>query len=117
VKDFVAAVEDVLEELQSSYADLGAEWRGSEESRKRFVGMMMVVDGCFLLEVMRAAAHHGGGISDDYVFGDPIFSPHGVANMMPYIRRDMLMLENQLPVLLLQKLVAVETSMPPVNYY
>ena len=103
VKDFVAAVEDVLEELQSSYADLGAEWRGSEESRKRFVGMM-VVDGCFLLEVMRAAGHHGNGISGDYVVSDPIF---GTANMMPYIRRDMLMLENQLPVLLLQKLVAV----------
>jgi hypothetical protein len=35
--------------------------------------------------------------------------------MVPYIRRDMLMLENQLPLLLLQKLVAVEGDNAPVN--
>ena len=116
VKDFVAAVEDVLEELQSSYADLGAEWRGSEESRKRFVGMM-VVDGCFLLEVMRATNLDGSGKNaGDYAPNDPIFSHHGVLYMVPYIRRDMLMLENQLPLLLLERLVAVETAKPPVNY-
>ena len=103
LEEFVAAVEEVAEQLASAYLDLGAEWRRDGDWRERFLEMM-IVDGCFLLEVMRAAGHHGNGISGDYVVSDPIF---GTANMMPYIRRDMLMLENQLPVLLLQKLVAV----------
>nr|CAB3491707.1 unnamed protein product [Digitaria exilis] len=66
----------------------------------------MVVDGCFLLEVMRAT-----GL--DYAPNDPIFSRHGAVYMVPYIRRDMLMLENQLPLLLLERLIAVETAKPP----
>ncbi|WVZ51097.1 LOW QUALITY PROTEIN: hypothetical protein U9M48_002275 [Paspalum notatum var. saurae] len=74
----------------------------------------MIVDGCFLMEVMRAT-HLYGKNTADYAPNDPIFSYHGVVNVVPYIRRDMLMLENQLPLLLLQKLVAVESSKPPAN--
>ncbi|TVU24693.1 hypothetical protein EJB05_27145, partial [Eragrostis curvula] len=117
--EFAAAVEDAAEELRSAYQlDLDAadeRWRGVGGG-EAFVEMM-IVDGCFLLEVMRAAAgQHGGGKSDgggDYAPNDPIFSRHGVLYMVPYIRRDMLMLENQLPLLLLAKLVAVETAKPP----
>ncbi|XP_062183253.1 UPF0481 protein At3g47200-like [Phragmites australis] len=111
LEEFAAAVEEVAEQLESAYLDLGAEWRGSDGGRERFLEMM-IVDGCFLLEVMRAA---GPGLKQnvDYAPNDPIFSSHGVLYMVPYIRRDMLMLENQLPLLLLERLVAVETSKPP----
>nr|CAB3489957.1 unnamed protein product [Digitaria exilis] len=101
---FAAAVEEVADELASTYLDLGAEWREGE-GKERFIEMM-VVDGCFLLEVMRAT-----GL--DYAPNDPIFSRHGAVYMVPYIRRDMLMLENQLPLLLLERIVAVETAKPP----
>ncbi|KAF8694367.1 hypothetical protein HU200_038291 [Digitaria exilis] len=104
LEEFAAAVEEVADELASAYLDLGAEWREGE-GKERFIEMM-VVDGCFLLEVMRAT-----GI--DYAPNDPIFSRHGAVYMVPYIRRDMLMLENQLPLLLLERLVAVETAKPP----
>ncbi|CAO2141930.1 unnamed protein product [Urochloa humidicola] len=110
LEEFAAAVEEVAEPLESAYLDLGEKWRG-EEGRERFLEMM-IVDGCFLLEVMRAAGFGDRG-AVDYAPNDPIFSHHGVLYMVPYIRRDMLMLENQLPLLLLQKLVAVETSKPP----
>ncbi|KAL6842929.1 hypothetical protein ACP4OV_027242 [Aristida adscensionis] len=114
LEEFAAAVEDAADQLESAYMDLGAEWRGAAAGRERFVEMM-IVDGCFLLEVMRVAggatAKHAG---DDYAPNDPIFSRHGVLYMVPYIRRDMLMLENQLPLLLLEKLVAVESGKPPV---
>jgi hypothetical protein len=115
LREFVAAVEAVAEQLEGAY-DLGGEWRRVVEGRERFVEMM-VVDGCFLLEVMKAAGAVDGRRSTfDYAPNDPIFSEHGVLYMGPYIRRDMLILENQLPLLLLQKLIAVETAKPPVNY-
>ncbi|CAL4980904.1 unnamed protein product [Urochloa decumbens] len=112
LEEFVTAVEEVAGQLASAYLDLGAEWREGE-GRERFVEMM-IVDGCFLLEVMRANGLDAvGKNTGDYAPNDPIFSHHGVLYMVPYIRRDMLMLENQLPLLLLEKLVAVETSKPP----
>uniref|UniRef100_A0ACD5ZMJ3 Uncharacterized protein n=1 Tax=Avena sativa TaxID=4498 RepID=A0ACD5ZMJ3_AVESA len=108
--DFVDAVEDAAEQLESAYMDLGVEWRAAGVGgRGRFLEMM-IVDGCFLLEVMRTAA---GNSVHDYADNDPIFSHHGILYMVPYIRRDMLMLENQLPLLVLQKLNAVETGKPP----
>ena len=78
---------------------------------------MMIVDGCFLLEVMKATEEDRRNNVSDYAPNNPIFSHHGVLYMVPYIRRDMLMLENQLPLLLLEKLVAVETGKPPVQDY
>jgi hypothetical protein len=106
-------VEDAAEQLESAYMDLGVEWRAGIDSggRERFLEMM-IVDGCFLLEVMRTAA---GKNVEDYAHNDPIFSSHGILYMVPYIRRDMLMLENQLPLLVLQKLNAVESGRPPVT--
>ena len=108
-------MEDVAEQLESAYLDLGDEWRGAD-GRERFLEMM-IVDGCFLLEVMKATEEDGRNNVSDYAPNDPIFSHHGVLYMVPYIRRDMLMLENQLPLLLLEKLVAVETGKPPVQDY
>ncbi|KAG8090645.1 hypothetical protein GUJ93_ZPchr0011g28722 [Zizania palustris] len=105
LEDFVDAVEGCAEQLESAYLDLGDEWRGAAGT-ERFLEMM-IVDGCFLLEVMRTAA---GKHLDDYADNDPIFSRHGVLYMVPYIRRDMLMLENQLPLLVLERLLAVETE-------
>lgn len=128
--DFVAAVEAVADRLEAAYLDLGGGWRGGGgdggEARERFLEMM-IVDGCFLLEVMRAAAAvspapaaaaaagkpHAAAAAkeeEDYAENDPVFSRHGVLYMVPYIRRDMLMLENQLPLLVLERLLFVETE-------
>ncbi|XP_062203947.1 UPF0481 protein At3g47200-like [Phragmites australis] len=102
--EFAAAVgdTDVAERLEGAYQGLGGEWRGGE----RFLEMM-VTDGCFLLEVMRTAS---GWEVNDYTPDDPVFSAHGLLYTVPYIRRDMLMLENQLPLLVLDRLVAVESG-------
>ncbi|KAK1270324.1 hypothetical protein QJS04_geneDACA024901 [Acorus gramineus] len=42
-----------------------------------------------------------------YAWNDPIFSPHGMLHMVPFIKRDMLMLENQLPLLVLDRLITI----------
>ncbi|XP_031490589.1 UPF0481 protein At3g47200-like [Nymphaea colorata] len=68
---------------------------------------MMVIDGCFMLEILRMRKGTG-----DYSPSDPIFSSHGMLYALPYIKRDMLMLENQIPLLVLDRLVAVETGKP-----
>ncbi|KAI3878487.1 hypothetical protein MKX03_007267 [Papaver bracteatum] len=67
---------------------------------------LMVLDGCFMLEILQTAT----GTINDYAFNDPIFSYRESLYIMPYIRRDMLMLQNQLPMLLLDTLLAVETG-------
>ncbi|PUZ67114.1 hypothetical protein GQ55_3G406500 [Panicum hallii var. hallii] len=106
--EFAAAVAGGAEEyerLEGAYEGLGGEWRGAA-GEERFVELM-VTDGCFLLEVMRAAS---GWEVNDYAAEDPVFSPHGLLYTVPYIRRDMIMIENQLPLLVLDRLLAVETG-------
>ncbi|KAL6851940.1 hypothetical protein ACP4OV_020125 [Aristida adscensionis] len=103
--DFAAAVADAGERLEGAYEGLGDECHaGGGEGR--FLELM-VTDGCFLLEVMRTAS---GWEANDYADDDPVFSAHGLLYTVPYIRRDMLMIENQLPLLVLDRLLAVETG-------
>ncbi|CAH9082537.1 unnamed protein product [Cuscuta epithymum] len=72
---------------------------------------LMVQDGCFMLEILRTAAisaYYSLG-KDDYAPWDPVFSDHGRLYLIPHLRRDMLVLENQLPMLVLYTLYAVST--------
>ncbi|CAM0913171.1 unnamed protein product [Alopecurus aequalis] len=111
----VEALEEVVERLKDAYLDLDDKWRLDTNGFLR----VMVMDGCFLLEVMRAGFEDGwflpkvmiteveDGQTGKYADSDPVFSLHGQLYMFPHVRRDMLMMENQLPLLVLQKLVAV----------
>ncbi|KAF7124155.1 hypothetical protein RHSIM_Rhsim12G0027000 [Rhododendron simsii] len=97
---YVAPLAKVAQRLKGSYESLDHIW---EADTDRFL-MLMILDGCFMLEIMRTSTlqvHY-------YSEYDPIFSEHGKLHVVPYIRRDMMMLENQLPMLLLTTLVAVE---------
>ncbi|KAI0522774.1 hypothetical protein KFK09_005159 [Dendrobium nobile] len=106
LEDFVAGMEEIVERLQSSYQGLEERWKGigGDEQFLR----LMVVDGCFMLEILRLNVGQFG----DYVSDDPIFSNHGMLHTLPYIKRDMLIVENQLPLLALEKLVSIETGKP-----
>ncbi|EMS50847.1 hypothetical protein TRIUR3_27150 [Triticum urartu] len=77
---------------------------GSDDDRRR----LLPARG-----VMRRTAAGNLKQVDDYAGNDPIFSRHGILYMVPYIKRDMLMLENQLPLLVLQRLDAAETGKSP----
>ncbi|XBI72743.1 hypothetical protein VPH35_066629 [Triticum aestivum] len=105
LRDLVAAVGEVEEQLRAAYVGLGDEWR--DGGGERFVEMM-IVDGCFLLEVMRTAAAAGRryAVHPDYAPNDPVFSRHGLLYIAPYVQRDMLMVENQLPLLVLHRIAA-----------
>uniref|UniRef100_A0A7N0UAA4 Uncharacterized protein n=1 Tax=Kalanchoe fedtschenkoi TaxID=63787 RepID=A0A7N0UAA4_KALFE len=99
---YVASLMDVIDDLKGSYDSLEEKWKLDTDGFLK----MMILDGSFMLEALRTATHTMG----DYAPNDPIFSGHGQLYFMPYIKRDMLMLENQLPILVLEKLVEVEND-------
>ncbi|PKA63574.1 UPF0481 protein [Apostasia shenzhenica] len=101
--EFLRAMEAAVVELQESYYGLDdQEWKDADNFIK-----LMITDGCFMLEVMRLGTEHGG----DYAPSDPFFGPHASQRKVPYIKRDMLIIENQVPLLALKKLVAVENDL------
>ncbi|KAF7123940.1 hypothetical protein RHSIM_Rhsim12G0117800 [Rhododendron simsii] len=104
------ALAEAAQSLKDSYESLDPVW---ETDTDRFL-RMMILDGCFMLEVLRnntqTADKKSTQTVNDYVANDPIFSNHGKLHIVPYIRRDMLMLENQLPMLLLTTLLDEETK-------
>ncbi|KAM7501584.1 hypothetical protein LguiB_000488 [Lonicera macranthoides] len=86
---YVEALSQVSQELKDSYWTLDLVW---QQDTNAFL-QLMIRDGCFMLETLRIATQ----MMNDYATNDLIFNNHGKLYNMPYIRRDMLMLENQLP--------------------
>ncbi|KAJ4714817.1 hypothetical protein OWV82_013246 [Melia azedarach] len=68
---------------------------------------MVVLDGCFVLELFRGAAEGFTGLG--YPRNDPVFSMRG---SMHSIQRDMIMLENQLPLFILDRLLGLQFGDP-----
>ncbi|KAH7846939.1 hypothetical protein Vadar_019966 [Vaccinium darrowii] len=110
LKSYVDSLAEVSQSLKDSYESLDPEW---ERDTNRFLHLM-ILDGCFMIEIMRTSTKtendyaHNSTKTENYAHNDPIFSSHGKFHIVPYIKRDMLMLENQLPMLLLTTLLAVE---------
>ncbi|KAG5522193.1 hypothetical protein RHGRI_034394 [Rhododendron griersonianum] len=102
LESYVNSLAEVAQSLKDSYESLDLVW---ERDTSRFL-QMMIVDGCFMIEVLRNFKE----ATNDYADSDPIFSNHGKLHIVPYIQRDMLMLENQLPMLVLTTLLSVENE-------
>ncbi|XP_057491448.1 UPF0481 protein At3g47200-like [Actinidia eriantha] len=94
---------EAVQDLKDSYDSLDPSWQSDSD---RFL-QLMILDGCFMLEFLRC---NTDGPPDDYFGNDPIFSSHGELHILSLVRRDMLLLENQLPIMVLHRLVAVETG-------
>ncbi|KAG2706335.1 hypothetical protein I3760_05G099300 [Carya illinoinensis] len=90
VQSFLEALTKVVQDLKDSYEPLDPKW---EKDTHGFL-KIMTLDGCFMLEILLAST--ADQLEDDDS-KDPIFSKHGNLYIMPHIRRDMLMLENQIP--------------------
>lgn len=96
----------MTENLMDSYLQLGIEWKGDKE---RFL-YLMLYDGSFLYELMTGVSKNNW---DGYHEVDLIFSHHGFAKICPYVLPDILMLENQLPLSVIQCLIAVVMNRLP----
>ncbi|PSS21263.1 UPF0481 protein [Actinidia chinensis var. chinensis] len=68
---------------------------------------MMVLDGCFVLELFRGATE--GFKRLGYNRNDPVFAMRG---SMHSIQRDMIMLENQLPLFVLDRILGLQYGQP-----
>ncbi|KAH7670292.1 hypothetical protein IHE45_10G016200 [Dioscorea alata] len=100
---FIDVMKTYVKDLQACYEFLDAKWQDED----KFIELM-ITDGCFMLEVLRI--HQNQSKRTSYAKHDPIFSDHGAQHKLPYIKRDMLMLENQLPLLVLKVLHQAETN-------
>ncbi|KAF4377598.1 hypothetical protein G4B88_006878 [Cannabis sativa] len=96
IKLYLDSIKEVEEKTRACYE--GTITLSSNE----FVEMM-VLDGCFVLELFRGAA--GGFKHLGYPRNDPIFAMRG---SMHSIQRDMIMLENQLPLFILERLLGLQ---------
>ncbi|KAF7815017.1 UPF0481 protein [Senna tora] len=97
------SMSEVEQDLRDSYNKSLFVWKEGNHLGK----FSKILDGCFMLEVLRIGDCRVDYCAD-YVDNDPIFSDHGRLYVMPYIKRDMLMLENQLPMIVLDKLIEFE---------
>ncbi|XP_068647713.1 UPF0481 protein At3g47200-like [Aristolochia californica] len=109
VKKFQASLGEVVDQLMECYEQLGQKWR---DDHNKFVELMLL-DGCFLLEILRV---WNGEDDLGYTPGDPIFSTNSTFKSVLF--RDLLKLENQQPLLALERLVAVEKriAIAPITY-
>lgn len=102
LKDYYNAVREVVLQLRKYYEHLDEEWPVADDFLE-----MMVVDGCFLLEYLQSYTKPTNNCDAAYpIFGDFVWSN---------ITRDMLLMENQLPLLLLQRLLAAHTGKDEVS--
>ncbi|VFQ81026.1 unnamed protein product [Cuscuta campestris] len=107
---YLHALNPLAQDLKDAYDSLPAGGHHQDDGGSFL--QVMIVDGCFLLEILRTAAisaYYGLG-KDDYAPWDPVFSDHGRLYLIPHLKRDMLLLQNQLPMLLLYTLHAVATN-------
>ncbi|GAB2279628.1 hypothetical protein Dimus_014272 [Dionaea muscipula] len=100
IKIYLDAIKEVEEEARTCY-----ERPVSTLSSKEFV-QMMVLDGCFMLELFRGAACEQGFKSLGYEENDPVFTTRNT--FYKSIERDMIMLENQIPLFVLEKLLSLQ---------
>ncbi|XP_068644595.1 UPF0481 protein At3g47200-like isoform X2 [Aristolochia californica] len=109
--------EDVVQ-LMDSYEELDEDWKVEEKFLE-----LMILDGCFVLEILRLYEIHSiWGQSppfgyNDYSPGDPIYGGRGKSIILTLVE-DILLLENQLPFLVLERLLVVEDMIKddPVMY-
>ncbi|XP_026445403.1 UPF0481 protein At3g47200-like [Papaver somniferum] len=97
----------VVNELREAYEQLDQMEAWKDDAA--FV-MLMMLDGVFLLEFLRVS--RGSRYTHDYASSDPIFGH--IANTLIYdsVMHDLLLLENQLPYLVLHILVSISEDLP-----
>ncbi|XP_068668982.1 UPF0481 protein At3g47200-like [Aristolochia californica] len=98
--DFKMALKKISGQLMDSYEELDEEWKDEDKLLD-----LMVLDGCFVLEILRVFTFDE---SLGYSPSDPIFGDRGRSTVTNTLVREFLMLENQLPLWVLETLLAVE---------
>ncbi|KAF8712824.1 hypothetical protein HU200_028597 [Digitaria exilis] len=107
--EFFRAIEWVADTLLEAYHDLDPSWRYG--AKRNYFIRIMVNDGCFLLEFVKAVKSLNTGKRgsvNDYAPNDPVFSMRGLISKYACIYSDVLAMENQIPLLVLKQLLTVK---------
>lgn len=114
VEDLVAHFkndDEFMGKVMDSYSHpIAPQW-----SDINFATFLMVLDGCFLFELLLSSdSAYTCGSSDSsasqwcYGNDDPIFGAHAERqNIVPYVKLDMLLVENQIPLIVLERLSSI----------
>lgn len=100
IKLYIEAMQELEERVRACY-------EGPLSLTSNEFVEMLVLDGCFILEFFRGYTE--GFENLGYERNDPIFAMRG---MMYSIRRDMMMIENQIPVFVLEKHISLQLGAP-----
>ncbi|XP_068634600.1 uncharacterized protein [Aristolochia californica] len=107
-EDYAAALRPMTLRLMKSYSDLDDRWTTDPD---KFL-QLMVIDGIFFIEINRV--YHGSDpkFQFDYCDNDPMFRSNSSSNPFPLIdlSNDQMLLENQLPHLLIDVLFRMSKS-------
>uniref|UniRef100_A0A0D9W6W3 Uncharacterized protein n=1 Tax=Leersia perrieri TaxID=77586 RepID=A0A0D9W6W3_9ORYZ len=105
VTAYLNAVRPLEDRVRACYEGHVAGMQGNE------LAECLVLDGTFVLELFRGALDGGKGFADDlgYSRHDPIFAMRGA---MHAIRNDMILLENQIPLFVLDLLLQLQVGDP-----
>ncbi|CAH2064528.1 unnamed protein product [Thlaspi arvense] len=96
-------IEIYIEAMKKLEERARACYQGDIEMDSNDFTKMLVLDGCFVLELFRGTVE--GFQEIGYAPNDPVFAMRG---LMHSIQRDMVMLENQLPMFILDRLLQVQ---------
>lgn len=100
IKIYLESMKELEEKDRACY-------EGSMSLSSNEFAEMMVLDGCFVLELFRGVSE--GFMRLGYPRNDPVFAMRG---SMHSIQRDMIMLENQLPLFILDRLFGLQFGEP-----
>lgn len=112
LRHYAAGLKSIVHQLMDCYKQLEEKWRNEE----RFT-QLMLIDGCFLLQMLIT---HEKELPESFPGAiipskDPLFGPHGMTYNFPLIRRDMLLLENQIPLRVLVLLLSIQRDCQEVT--
>ncbi|KAB1206403.1 hypothetical protein CJ030_MR5G009724 [Morella rubra] len=100
LQDYIDAVEELEPRARACY-------EGTISLNPEEFVLMMLLDGCFVIELLRGAKE--GFEQLGYSSNDPIFAARG---SIFSIQRDMIKLENQLPLFVLDRLLRLQLDNP-----
>ncbi|KAK9108654.1 hypothetical protein Syun_024665 [Stephania yunnanensis] len=117
IEFYLKEMRSVEKEVREAYEHLDEKKWGqynsssSSSSSNQLFLQMIITDGCFILEFMEILS----GAPKDYASNDPVFSYYGSIAHYNVVMRDLLLLENQLPYLVLKKLLVIADRSPELT--
>lgn len=105
--DFVVRAENAIVQVQEVIKN---NYDGKVEYEGEILSEILILDGCFILEIMRVLV-----FEIPYEAYDPLFERNRLLSVERDLLADILKLENQIPLIVLQKLLQLELQRDDVT--